>query len=182
MHGVLDELDSRVLRYNRHDGPDPTEPIRREVKSDCTPWTSQAIANIINYPAQLMHAHSCPLATRTLPPSIHTDTPSTYDYDSSAGLFDDSAKKDEMGRLTPARLTMYMTLPAMSSSFPARFAGTRSNSELNMFPASPTGFMLLGTTVALYQLGPLRCTSEEKLTTRIDSNYSYIEPAEFSRQ
>lgn len=40
----------------------------------------------------------------------------------------------------------------MSSSFPARLAGTLLNKLLNMLPASPTGFILLGTTNTLGQL------------------------------
>lgn len=52
-----------------------------------------------------------------------------------------------MQLLTPALLTRYKTVPAMSSALPARLAGTLSNSELKIFPSAPTGFMLLGTTI-----------------------------------
>ena len=50
-------------------------------------------------------------------------------------------------RLTPAFDTRYRTVPAISSVFPARFAGTLSKRSANILPSSPTGFMLLGTTV-----------------------------------
>jgi len=71
-----------------------------------------------------------------------------------------------------------MTVPAMSSSFPARLAGTRSKRELNMLPASPTGFILLGTTVVTISWTVLRDAAVVRLTSRVDTDDSNVESTE----
>jgi hypothetical protein len=70
----------------------------------------------------------------------------------------------------------------MSSSFPARLAGTRSKRELNMFPASPTGFILLGTTIVSISLTILHGAETMKLTSWVDTNDSNVESTEFGGQ
>lgn len=87
-------------------------------------------------------------------------------------------------RLTPARLTRYKTVPAISSSFPALLAGTLSKRALKRLPSSPTGFMLLGTTVSIRNWVHL-CGLLQRpvsLTTWVNSHHSYIEAAELCCQ
>lgn len=87
---------------------------------------------------------------------------------------------DILRALTPALLTRYRIVPAISSEDPALFAGTLSNKAPKIFPSAPTGFMLLGTTFMGYSQDLIFmdmgfCSR----TARIDPHHADVESVVF---